>query len=78
MVNMPFLFLLFVIQSAIQEAESHNDRARVEFKEGRFENASQQYTRALDCLPKDQAKEERAKYFTNRAACYVKMVCNLI
>lgn len=59
-------------RSAIEEAESHNKRGKVEFQDGKFENACQQYTLALECLPRDQ-KEYRSKYFTNRAACYVNM-----
>ena len=46
----------------------------MEFREKRYENACEQYTSALGCLPKDQEKDRRVKYLCNRAACHVKLV----
>ena len=67
-------FFIHLKDSLHQEAESYNLKGRVAFQERRYENACQQYTAALECLPEDQGKDARAKYLCNRAACYVKQV----
>ena len=67
-------FFIHLKDSLHQEAESYNIKGRVAFKEGRYENACQQYTAALECLSESQGKDERAKYLCNRAACYVNQV----
>ena len=67
-------FFIHLKDSLPEEAESYNTKGRVAFKEGRYENACQQYTAALECLPESQGKDERAKYLCNRAACFVNQV----
>ena len=67
-------FFIHLKDSFPEEAESYNTKGRVAFKEGRYENACQQYTAALECLPESQGKDERAKYLCNRAACFVNQV----
>ncbi|XP_068744619.1 uncharacterized protein [Montipora capricornis] len=59
---------------SISEWESYNNRGKVEFREGRYKTACQQFTSALACLPKeDQHNDCRVKYLNNRASCYVKL-----
>lgn len=72
------IFIVFdicLLQDSSEKAERYNNLARVEFQEGRYENACQQYTSALGCLSGDHEKDRRVKYLCNRAACFVKLVC---
>ena len=73
-----FHLFLCLLQDFIERAESYNKRGKVEFQEGRFENACQQYTFALECLPSDKEKDLKCKYHRNRAGCYVKLVCRFL
>ncbi|PFX30254.1 Mitochondrial import receptor subunit TOM70 [Stylophora pistillata] len=57
----------------VEEAEMLNNRGKVEFQEKRYEKACQQYTSALECLPKGSENDKRVKYLCNRAACYVNL-----
>ncbi|XP_074606168.1 uncharacterized protein LOC141859247 [Acropora palmata] len=62
------------LQGFIEKAEYYNNRGKVEFQESRFENACQQFTSALKCLPSNLEKDDqRNKYLCNRAACYLKL-----
>ena len=74
---MLLLINLFVclFKGFIEKAEYYNNRGKVEFQESRFENACQQFTSALKCLPSNLEKDDqRNKYLCNRAACYLKLV----
>ena len=62
------------MKDSVKKAESYNSRGKVEFQEKRYENARQQYSYALECLPRDQEDDYRVKYLCNRAACSVKLV----
>lgn len=71
--NMFYLFLILV-KNFVRDAEKYYDRGNVEFQEGRYENACQQYANALTCLPKDEEEERQVKYLCSRAACYIELV----
>ena len=64
----------FTLKDSVKKAESYNSRGKVEFQEQRYENACQQYSCALECLPREQEDDNRVKYLCNRAACHVKLV----
>ena len=59
---------------SVKKAESYNSRGKVEFQEKRYEDACQQYSYALECLPRDQEDDNRVNYLCNRAACHVHLV----
>ncbi|XP_067048477.1 uncharacterized protein [Acropora muricata] len=62
------------LEGFIEKAEYYYKRGKVEFQESSFENACQQYTSALKCLPSNLEKDDRRnKYLCNRAACYLKL-----
>ena len=67
-----------LVKNFIRDAEKYHDRGIVEFQEGRYQNACQQYTNALTCLPKDEEEATKVKYLCKRAACHIKLVCYLL
>lgn len=74
--EMSFAFITeFTLKDcSVRKAESYNSRGKVEFQEKRYEDACQQYSYALECLPRDQEDDNRVKYLCNRAACHVRLV----
>ena len=78
-----FKYTFFVEQDSEQKsALDLKSEGNAHFKEEKYELAVACYTQALKLLPKDEKDKEKLKdrgvILKNRAACYLKLVSNII
>ena len=75
--DVPYGIIIVILQTPLEQAQAAKNNGNKHFKSGKYDDAIQCYTEAIEVCPSEY-KQEMATFYQNRAAAYEQLVFNFL